>query len=328
MTMGGGNNRDYRASVIPGGSDYRPAAQRAEQDVGALVAGNFAVRQVATSQTILLNDVCLVVVGSSTITITLPPVNGNTEKWYSVKNAQAQDVTILCLGTDQIEGATTFTLHADDAVIIENDGQMWRVMSQIGVTSVALTMPVEFAVSGSPVTGDGTFAVTKATETANTVWAGPTTGAAAQPTFRALVAADIPSGASGQPTDILVISPGAASIPWVVPVAVTEFNGSKIYETTFDLTHFTQARIMVAMAAAPANTPILYGQYSTNSGSTWAYLDGGSGPQVTPNAGGVNASGWVTLASGAKADVWLRIVGSDAGGPIASSFGTIYLQAK
>jgi hypothetical protein len=62
------------------------------------------------------------------------------------------------------------------------------------VTSVALTEPVEFIVSGSPVTGAGTLTVTKATQAANLVWAGPTTGAAAQPTFRALVAADIPGG--------------------------------------------------------------------------------------------------------------------------------------
>lgn len=64
------------------------------------------------------------------------------------------------------------------------------------VTSVGLSMPTEFSVSGSPVTGSGTLAVTKANETANTVWAGPSSGAAAQPTFRALTAADIPASSS------------------------------------------------------------------------------------------------------------------------------------
>lgn len=66
------------------------------------------------------------------------------------------------------------------------------------VTSVALTVPAEFSVSGSPVTSSGTLAVTKANESANTVWAGPTSGSAAQPTFRALVAADFPSGVGQQ----------------------------------------------------------------------------------------------------------------------------------
>jgi hypothetical protein len=55
-----------------------------------------------------------------------------------------------------------------------------------------MTVPTEFSVSGNPVTAAGTLAVTKATQTANLVWAGPTTGSPAQPTFRSLVAADIP----------------------------------------------------------------------------------------------------------------------------------------
>ena len=61
------------------------------------------------------------------------------------------------------------------------------------VTSVAMTVPTEFSVSGSPITTSGTLAITKATESANTVWAGPATGVPAQPAFRALVAADLPS---------------------------------------------------------------------------------------------------------------------------------------
>ncbi len=60
------------------------------------------------------------------------------------------------------------------------------------VTSVALTAPAIFSVSGSPVTTSGTLAVSLATQTANKVWSGPTTGSAATPTFRALVSADVP----------------------------------------------------------------------------------------------------------------------------------------
>ncbi len=64
------------------------------------------------------------------------------------------------------------------------------------VTSVALTVPAEFSVAGSPVTTSGTLAVTKATQTANTVFAGPTTGSAAAPAFRAVVPADLPLASS------------------------------------------------------------------------------------------------------------------------------------
>lgn len=61
------------------------------------------------------------------------------------------------------------------------------------VTSVAMTVPNVLSVAGSPVTTSGTLAVTLATQSANLVFAGPTSGGAVAPTFRALVAADIPT---------------------------------------------------------------------------------------------------------------------------------------
>jgi hypothetical protein len=61
------------------------------------------------------------------------------------------------------------------------------------VTSVALSLPAIFSVSGSPVTTSGTLTASLATQPANQVFAGPTTGPAAAPTFRPLVAADVPT---------------------------------------------------------------------------------------------------------------------------------------
>ena len=62
-----------------------------------------------------------------------------------------------------------------------------------GSTNVGLTMPAEFSVSGSPVNGSGTLAVSKANQNANLVYAGPASGSAAQPGFRGLAAADLPA---------------------------------------------------------------------------------------------------------------------------------------
>jgi hypothetical protein len=59
------------------------------------------------------------------------------------------------------------------------------------VTSVGLSLPGEFTVSNSPVTGSGTLTAAKASQTANHVWAAPS-GTNGAPTFRAIVAADIP----------------------------------------------------------------------------------------------------------------------------------------
>lgn len=65
------------------------------------------------------------------------------------------------------------------------------------VTSVAMTVPAGLSVSGSPITTSGTLAVTWSTESANTVLAGPSSGSAAAPTFRALVTADVPEPVQG-----------------------------------------------------------------------------------------------------------------------------------
>jgi len=77
---------------------------------------------------------------------------------------------------------------------LRGDGTWASTGAGIGsVTSVALNLPSIFSVSGSPVTTVGTLNATFTTQSANNVFAGPNTGSAASPTFRALVAADIPS---------------------------------------------------------------------------------------------------------------------------------------
>lgn len=60
------------------------------------------------------------------------------------------------------------------------------------VSSVGLSLPSIFTVTGSPVTTSGTITGTLASQTANHVFAAPN-GSSGTPTFRTLVAADIPS---------------------------------------------------------------------------------------------------------------------------------------
>lgn len=59
------------------------------------------------------------------------------------------------------------------------------------VTSVALTAPADFAVSGSPVTVSGTLTLTYANQSANVFLAGPSSGGAATPAYRPIVIADV-----------------------------------------------------------------------------------------------------------------------------------------
>jgi len=61
------------------------------------------------------------------------------------------------------------------------------------VTSVGLSLPASvFSISGSPVIGSGTLTGSFNTQTANTFFAGPSSGGAAVPTFRAITTADLP----------------------------------------------------------------------------------------------------------------------------------------
>jgi hypothetical protein len=75
----------------------------------------------------------------------------------------------------------------------------WIAIGQGGsgsgtVTSVGLVPPSIFTVTGSPVTTFGNITLTLNSQSANTVFAGPTSGGAAAPTFRKLVSADLPAG--------------------------------------------------------------------------------------------------------------------------------------
>lgn len=75
------------------------------------------------------------------------------------------------------------------------NGTAWAPSTPAGagtVTSVGLSLPNIFNVTGSPVTGSGTLTATFTTQTAGTVLAAPTNNNAA-PSFRALVASDIPA---------------------------------------------------------------------------------------------------------------------------------------
>lgn len=87
----------------------------------------------------------------------------------------------------------------EPVVIVDQNGNILTTFGGQGtVTSVGMTVPSILSVSGSPITTNGTLAVTLANENANLVFAGPSSGGAAAPTFRSLVAADFASAGFAQ----------------------------------------------------------------------------------------------------------------------------------
>ena len=91
-----------------------------------------------------------------------------------------------------------------DPVAADDAATRGWVLSQISsggggsVLSVGFAAPAIFSVSGSPITSSGTISMGLANQAANTVFAGPSTGTAASPTFRTLEANDIPSLDTGK----------------------------------------------------------------------------------------------------------------------------------
>jgi hypothetical protein len=88
------------------------------------------------------------------------------------------------------------------------------------VTSVGLSAPSIFSVSGSPVTTSGTLSFGVVNQNANLVWAGPTSGGAGAPSFRALVANDI-SAALAAPPAIGGTTPAAATFTTISGTSIT-----------------------------------------------------------------------------------------------------------
>ena len=85
------------------------------------------------------------------------------------------------------------------------NGSAWKTLAytdDVPTISISLDAPDLFTVSGSPANASGTLAFEWNTSAVNTVLAGPATGStAAIPTFRSLVAADIPTITSGKISD-------------------------------------------------------------------------------------------------------------------------------
>lgn len=123
----------------------------------------------------------------------------------------------------------------------------WATVTGVGtVTSVALALPISvFAISGSPVTAAGTLTGTFQTQTANTIFAGPTTGGAVAPAFRAIVPADVTLAQGGT---------GAA---------LTASNGGIFYSGA------SAGAILAGVAAA--NRALLSGNSAAPSWSTATY---------------------------------------------------------
>lgn len=160
------------------------------------------------------------------------------------------------------------------------------------VTSAGLSLPGIFSVSGSPITTAGTLSATLASQFANFVWAGPTSGVAAAPAFRALVGGDLPAPS---PTTLGgVESAAAVAHQWINSISAA--GAPALSQPSFgDLAGMvaTSQLPLVPVAnggtgaatLAGANLPVFTGTITTGDCVKWA-----SGTSIT-DAGSTCGSG-------------------------------------
>lgn len=144
------------------------------------------------------------------------------------------------------------------------------------VSSVALSMPSIFSVTGSPITGAGMFTVTLATQSANQVF-GNCTGSTATPTFCALTAGMIPSTLNattfaGVTTPTLVIN-GSQVLDGVQGSAGTKIATASGSFTNGVLIMANATGDLVTSGIAAANLPLLNGTNSFTATNTFTTIN-------------------------------------------------------
>lgn len=177
------------------------------------------------------------------------------------------------------------------------------------VTSVALALPAIFTISGSPVTSTGTLTGTLATQSANVVWAGPTTGSAASPTFRALVAADLPPVPGSGLTGVVPVANGGTGLSSGTSGGILAFTASGTVASSGAL---TANRLVIGGGAGVVPTVV------GSLGTTTTVLHG--------NAGGAPTFGAVNL--GTDVTSTLGVVNGGTGLAAGTSGGIPYFSAS
>lgn len=194
-------------------------------------AGSFATSLVATS------NATLTTLSALTTASSLSSVGTITSGTWS-----GTAISAIHGGTGQTTYTTGDTLYASSSTALSKLGigstgqvltvsgglPVWATPATSGtVTSVAFadasTTPI-YSISGSPVTSSGTLTQTLTTQSANTVFAGPTTGSAAQPTFRPLVVEDL--SFAGAPNGVATLDGGGKVPLSQLPSTLMEFKGN------------------------------------------------------------------------------------------------------
>lgn len=114
------------------------------------------------------------------------------------------------------------------------------------------------------------------------------------------------------------------NITWTnMPLAATELFGNVHRRTKVDLTDVDKCRLLVRVSTQGSTNAILTCQYSLDE-TNWSTLC----PTVAINTTGTKAGNWDLIPVEAKADVFIRIIGSGGDGAADPILGNIGLEIK
>ena len=116
-----------------------------------------------------------------------------------------------------------------------------------------------------------------------------------------------------------------------MPAAEQQFLANASNNTfRLDLTNFTQVRWGFYINVQGAAGSKLYLKYATTFSGAYSAIDGGTGTEITLDAGATihRQSSWVNLAAGAKADVFVRPYGSGGDGATDPGFSAMVMEFK
>lgn len=227
-------------------------------------------------------------------------VSGNPN---SVADLGTQDISYGChVAIDTSNGTRIWYYKHDGA-----PGSKWilATFATGSVSSVGLSLPSElFTISNSPVTSSGTLTGTFQTKAANQIFAGPASGAAAAPTFRGMVRADLPdtivSYAKIQNIDAYSVIGRSASTAGVSgAITADDHEVLRRSGTTLEFGAIALNQSAAVTGTLPVNNggTGLSGTYTNGelligngTGLTKATLTQGTGMSITNTAGAINVA--------------------------------------
>ena len=208
------------------------------------------------------------------------------------------------------------------------------------VTSVGVNVPSFLTRTGSPITSSGTIEIALASQSANLIFASPSSGGAAVPTFRSLVSNDLPTiplnKLATTTASRVVVTDGSGNIGVSANITTTELDFldgvTSNIQTQLNAKQGTITLLPIANGGTNANTAAgartnLLPSYTSNANKFLRLNGGATDVEWITAVSSLNSlSGAVTIAAGSGStgnDVNISVAGSTITVNVPSASNTV-----